>query len=353
MRKILLSFTLIALSIVSVTACSVPQRDTSEPKEPAKVQGTKAYVYTANEGGSISKVDVNTNAVVETITQEGSVHNVQVSPDGKILGATLVPVSKGNMSGMSGGAQMEMNGVALFLDTSTDQLIKKVEVGEHPAHIVFTNDGKYALVTNNESNNVSVIDLSSYKVIKTIETGNGPHGFRVSKDSKFAYVANLGSDTVSVLDLSGFKEVSKIKVGKSPVTTGVTSDGKTMFVSVNAENSLAMVDLASGKIEKIAVGTGPAQVYLQSDDKFIFVANQGTEEKPSNSVSKIDLATRQVVATIETGKGAHGLVVSTDNKYVFVTNMYDDTISVIDNNKVISTIKVGKTPNGISLLQSQ
>ncbi|WP_243454487.1 YncE family protein [Desulfosporosinus fructosivorans] len=89
------------------------------------------------------------------------------------------------------------------------------------------------------------------------------------------------------------------------------------------------------------------------NDKYIFIANQGTEEKPSNSVSKIDLATRQVVATIETGKGAHGLVVSKDNKYIFVTNMYEDTVSIIDNNtnKVSTTVKVGKTPNGISFSQ--
>ncbi|MCO5386902.1 MAG: hypothetical protein NHB14_15325 [Desulfosporosinus sp.] len=33
--------------------------------------------------------------------------------------------------------------------------------------------------------------------------------------------------------------------------------------------------------------------------------------------------------------------------------MYDDTISMIDNNKVIATVNVGKTTNGISFLQSQ
>lgn len=123
MKKILLSFTLLALTMFSTTACSGQQSDTPESKEPAKVQSTKAYVYTADEGGSISKVDVNTNKVVETIKQEGSVHNVQVSPNGKILGATLVP--EGSMSSMSGDAHMEMNGISLFLDTSNDQLIKK------------------------------------------------------------------------------------------------------------------------------------------------------------------------------------------------------------------------------------
>lgn len=65
--------------------------------------------------------------------------------------------------------------------------------------------------------------------------------------------------------------------------------------------------------------------------------------------------TRQVVATIETGKGARGLVVSPDNKYIFVTNMYEDTVSIIDNNtnKVSTTVKVGKTPNGINFSQSK
>jgi len=85
-------------------------------------------------------------------------------------------------------------------------------------------------------------------------------------------------------------------------------------------------------------------------DKYVFVANQGTEEQPSNTVSKIDLTTKKIVVTIETGKGAHGVVVSPDNKYVYVTNMYDGTVSVIDNDtdKVIKTIQVDGEPNGIS-----
>ncbi len=57
-----------------------------------------------------------------------------------------------------------------------------------------------------------------------------------------------------------------------------------------------------------------------------------------------------MVATIETGKGAHGVVTSTDNIRIYVTNMFDNTVSVIDNqeNKVISQVNVGATPNGIS-----
>lgn len=314
---------------------------------------TSSYYFTANESGGISKVDAKSNKVVKTIEVDGSVHNVQVSPNDKILGATMVPKMSGHgeHDDSSMDMDMKMNGFALFYNLKTNKLVHKVEVGEHPAHIVFTNNNKYALVTNNESNNVSVIDLSTYKVVSNIQTGNGPHGFRISKDSKFAYIANMGEDTVSVIDLNELKEVKKMTMGKSPVTTGVTSDNKTLVATLNGENSLAIVDLSSGKVDKVKVGTGPAQVYVQSDDKFAFVANQGTSENPSNTVTKVDLITKQVVATVEVGKGAHGVVTSDDNKYVYVTNMFDNTVSVIDNenNKVIDTIKVGEVPNGISI----
>jgi YVTN family beta-propeller protein len=295
---------------------------------------------------------------VNTIKEaDGLPHNVQVSPNGKVVGYTLVAKMQDNESNggnmdMNKDESMDMNanGFAVFYDVDTGKLIKKVEVGKHPAHIVFTEDGKYVLVTNNEDNNLSVIDAKTYNVNGTISVGKGPHGFRISKDSKFAYVANMGEDTISVVDIENNKEVKKIKVGNTPVTTGVTSDGKTLVATVSGENALAIIDLVTDKIDKIPVGKGPAQVYIELDDKYAFVANQGTEDAPSNTVSKIDLSTKKVAATIETGKGAHGVVVSPDNKYVYVTNMYDGTVSVIDNStdKVIKTVKVEGEPNGIS-----
>jgi len=303
-----------------------------------------AVYYTANEGGSISKVDALSNTQIKNIKLEGVVHNVQISPNGEILGAVLIPKMASHKK------EDEMEGVALFFNTKTDQLIKKVTVGNHPAHIVYTQNGKYVLVTNNEDNTVSVIDAKAYKMIQAISTGKGPHGFRISKDSHYAYIANMGEDTVSVINLFDLKEERKIKVGKTPVTTGITSDGKTLVVTLNAENSLAIVDLATNSLKKIEVGYGPAQVFIEPDDKYIFVANQGTEARPSNTVSKIDLKTKNVVATIVVGKGAHGLVTDNNSKFIYVTNMFENTVSVIDNsrNEVIATVPVGQTPNGIT-----
>ncbi|MCB2296079.1 YncE family protein [Clostridium algoriphilum] len=347
--KLIKSVGIMVVLILTLSGCSSAPKKQSQSSTQIPGKNINSYYFTANEGGSITKIDSATNKVLETINDKGKPHNVQVSPDGKIVAYTSVVMDKKGMS-MSQGGAMGTNGSAFFYNIDTGKLIKKVEVGKHPAHIVFTQDSKYVLVTNNQDNNVSVIDAKTYKLVNNISIGKGPHGFRISKDSRFAYVANMGEDTVSVVDIKNNKELRKIKVGKTPSTTAVTSDGKTLIATINAENSLAVVDLSTDKVEKIAVGVGPAQTYIEPDDKYAFVANQGTEESPSNTVSKIDLTTKKVVATIKTGKGAHGVVTSIDNKIVYVTNMYDNTVSVIDNktNKVTATVKVGKTPNGIS-----
>lgn len=333
---------------LALASCGSKSKNEQAPLDQVGV-AEKSYYYTANEGGSISRVNASTNKVLDTIKVDGSAHNVQISPDDKTVGVTITP----KMSGKDNSMDMKdstMAGYASFYDVETNKLITKVNVGKHPAHIVFTPNGKYALVTNSGDNNVSVIDAGNHSVVNKISTGKTPHGFRISMDSKLAYVANMGEDTVSVLDIESFKEIKKIKVGKTPITTAVTKDNKTLLVTLNGENALAVVDLSTDSIEKIPVGVGPAQVYIEPDNKFAFVANQGTEAAPSNTVSKIDLSTKKVVATIETGKGAHGIVASDNNKFVYVTNMFDNTVSVIDNttNKAIQTVAVDKTPNGIS-----
>ncbi|WNF22555.1 YncE family protein [Mesobacillus jeotgali] len=317
-----------------------------EVKAAKQEQTLEKFYFTANEGGTISKINVKDNKVTETIQADGVVHNIQLSPDGKVVAATLVPES-GHGHGSHGD---EASGKVLFYDANTNDLLKEVEVGNHPAHVVYTGDGKYVLVTNNEDDTVSVINARTYEVVKTIPTGKGPHGFRISADSKFAYIANMGEDTVSAINLETFAE-ERIKTGNTPVTTGVTKDGKTLAVTLFSENSLAIVDLETKQVVKVEVGTGPAQVYIGPDSKYAYVANQGTEETPSNSMSIVNLETKTVVDEILTGNGAHGVTVSGDGKFAYVTNMFDNTVSIIDlESKRVDTIDVGEIPNGITVM---
>lgn len=309
-------------------------------------------VYTADEiGSSVTKLDL-ASGKTTTVPVVVSPHNVQISPDGK----KLFVVGTKAVTNVHGHGHDGAQGTLLVFDAKTFGSSEplEIEVGEHPAHVVVTPDGKRALVTNSEDNDISVIDVASSKIVGTIPTGQSPHGLRPSPDGAEAYVANVGDGTVSVIDLKTNSEAARIPVGKAPVQVGFTPDGAQVFVSLRDEDKVAIIDTKTRKVvERIAVGDGPIQVHATPDGRFLLVANQGTEEKPGDTVSVIDVATRKVVATLKTGPGAHGVAVSSKGNLAFVTNIYDGTLSVLDlsNFEVLANVKVGKGPNGVTYFE--
>ncbi|MCU0924619.1 MAG: beta-propeller fold lactonase family protein [Hydrogenophaga sp.] len=315
-------------------------------------------VYVANEGADMVSVhDPVSFEKLASVPVGQAPHNVQVSPDGKFAWVTNngepaqasgSPAHKGAAHGAHGAQP----GAVWVIDTSTHAVVDKVPVGAHPAHVVVTPDGSHAYVTNGGDNSVSVVDTSARKLVATIAVGQYPHGLRVSPDGKEVYVANLKGGTVSVIDTASQKEVAQLPVGKGPAQTGFTPDGRFAFVSLSQENAVALIDPATRKVvRKIAVGTVPIQLYATPDSRTLLVANQGTRKMPGKTVSLIDLASFKVVKTLETGDGAHGVVVDRDGRLAYVTNIYANTVTVIDvqTSTTVATFAVGAGPNGISV----
>lgn len=317
-------------------------------------------VYVADEEAStVSVIDAASFEKIRSIPVGQGPHNIQVAPDGKLVWVTNngepgKAAEKPAHQGMSKSDNGTMAGVGAVwaIDTATDKVVAKVPIGKHPAHVVVAPDGRHAYITNGGENTVSVVDISAQRVVETIAVGASPHGMRISPDGKQAWVANLKGGTVSVINTQTRKQIAQIAVGKGPAQVGFTPDGRLGFVSLSEENRVAVIDPASRKvIRKVSVGTVPIQVYATPDSRLLLVANQGTREKPGSTVSIIDLETFKAVATVETGRGAHGVVVDRDGRHAFVTNTYANTVSVLDvgERKVIATVQVGGGPNGVSV----
>ncbi len=147
------------------------------------------------------------------------------------------------------------------------------------------------------------------------------------------------------------EKVADIAVGKGPVQVAFSSDGRFVYLSLNAENAVGKIDVAERKlVGKVAVGAVPIQVYVSPDRRHLVVANQGTEERPGTTISIVDTAAFSVVATVETGKGAHGVVIDPSSRHAYVTNIYDDDVAVVDlaERRVVTRVPVEDAPNGIS-----
>lgn len=308
---------------------------------------TSGWVFTADEkAGSISAIDLRTGGV-RTVALSIMPHNVQVTPDGRMV--LLVGM------GMAAGHAPDGTGRLIVLGAGdiVRPPLSNIIVGPHPAHVVTDLSGARAFITDSARNAVLVVPLAAAKIEREIAVGSYPHGLRLSPDGRELFIANMRSNDVSVVDVATLTEIKRIPVGKAPVQVAFTPDGAQVFVSLNGENKVAIIDRVSRSVAaSLPVGRNPVQLQATPDGRLVFVANQGTAAAPDDTVSVINVAQRLIVARVRSGRGAHGVTGSNDGRRIFISNIVDSTVSVIDvqSLKTITNHKVGAGPNGISFL---
>lgn len=114
---------------------------------------------------------------------------------------------------------------------------------------------------------------------------------------------------------------------------------------------MVKIDTETRKIVgKVAVPAPPVQVYLTGDGDTL-VRRPGRRSRTCRTLSIIDTREMNVTKSVQVGKGPHSVTLDPAAKTAWVTNLYDDTVSVIDlpRARVIATVPVGDKPNGISL----
>jgi YVTN family beta-propeller protein len=177
----------------------------------------------------------------------------------------------------------------------------------------------------------------------------------VDLNSYYILALNKSPD-ISVIDpLLGFggSKLLTLVMMKSPGEDWLlTGDGELLFVTLPAINQVAVITTRSWKVlNYIDVGTTPTRITIQPDQHYIWVANDGNEK--DGGVTVIEPATLKVAAKIATGAGNHDIVISSDNRFAFVSNRESETVSVIDVQKLekVSDVKVGPGPASLALSQ--
>src|ERR1700704_1734783 len=70
---------------------------------------------------------------------------------------------------------------------------------------------------------IYIYDLKAKRVTARLNTGDGPNWVVFSPDGKFACVSNTDSDDVSIFSVKERREVARVKVGKGPQRTPLSS----------------------------------------------------------------------------------------------------------------------------------
>ena len=138
-----------------------------------------------------------------------------------------------------------------------------------PQDVRASPDGRIFYVADMMADGVHVVDGESFKQIGFIATGVGAHGLYPSRDGKLLYVANRGSNTVhgkskgkgsiSVIDFATRTVIKTwpIPGGGSPDMGNLSADGKYLWLSGRYDDEVYRIDTTSGGVDKIKVGREP------------------------------------------------------------------------------------------------
>jgi DNA-binding beta-propeller fold protein YncE len=121
----------------------------------------------------------------------------------------------------------------------------KIQLGDSksgPSHVVFTPDGKSALVTRDGDHRVSILSVDGTKVEdskKFMVGGVRPYSIDVSANGKVAVFSDQGGgqgdiDVINVIDLAAKppRIVDTVSVGQTPEGVAMSQDGKHVAITV-------------------------------------------------------------------------------------------------------------------------
>ena len=140
----------------------------------------------------------------------------------------------------------------------------------------------------------------------------------------------------------------------SPTWAAPSPDDAKIYVACNKSNDIVEVDVATWTLgRRIKAGNGVYNLAISPDGKLLVATN-----KRGQSVSVIDRASGRELGQVTTRrKVLHGVVISPDSRYAFVTvegvGSEPGTIEMIDlsTRTTVQTLDIGQQAAGIDFLR--
>lgn len=311
-------------------------------------------------------------------TEPDGPHGVAVSPDGKTLFVTT--------------AHGQPFGYLWKLDAASGRVLRRVELGNFPATVQLGPDGWFAYVVNFNlhgdmvPSSVSIVAVDSMLEVARVPTCVMPHGSRLNPQGTKQYSTCMMNDLLVEVDTRSFAASRHFMLAKghehgdsgpphvehhamahdaraataphaglppascSPTWAQPSADGSRVFVACNKSNDIVEIDVAAWRLtRRWEAGTGVYNLAVTRDGKLLLGTN-----KRGQSVSIFDIAAGKEVARIATQrKVVHGIVISPDDRYAFVSvegiGAEPGTLEVIDlaTRTRVASVDLGQMAGGI------
>ena len=227
-------------------------------------------------------------------------------------------------------------------------------------------------VTNEDSNNVSVINRQTDEIVSTVMVGKKPRGVATGLRRQHirVYVVNSKSNSISVIDptTNTVETEIPIRFGQEPegIAVATMSPGKEIiFVTNYGSNTVSVIDgLTYQETEKVNVKNGPVAIAvdppvealmnaqflsfedierLRNDRKTFFRAYVANRNSKVVTVLKMDISSGRIVDITDINVEWNPIAIDVDYERgkVYVANYGFDNLSIISIPELIKGNKEG------------
>ena len=246
---------------------------------------------------------------------------------------------------LAAGAVLVMNSGDASLsviDMAAQKELRRIPVLREPHHVMLTPDRRELLVGDTVGNELIALDPATFEIRRRIPVAD-PYQLGFSPDAKYLVVNGLARNQVDVYDAATYQLVKRFPIPSMPSHLAFSPYSASVFVSLQGTGRLVAIDLQQMKI-RWTTEVGPAPAGLLLHNGRVLVAIMGSDD-----VAVVDPSNGRVERRIRTGKGAHQLFRSPDQRLIYVNNRIAGTATVLDATtlQVVHSYKLPGGPDDI------
>jgi DNA-binding beta-propeller fold protein YncE len=248
--------------------------------------------------------------------------------------------------------------------TGADTVISATQLGMFPSTVAASPGGGLVFAANSDfhgdkvPSSISVVEPETMFELEKIETCTMPHGSRFSPDGARHYSTCMVDNQLVEIDTDRLRVNRRIDLAEygtagvcSPTWVTLVANGLQLYVACNKGNVILEVDVMTWEVtRRIEAAGAPYNMDLTPDGTRLVATLKGKA-----AVGVWDLASGAQLAEVPTTrKVTHGVIVSPDGRYAFVTvegiGGQPGTVEVLDleSYETVAVADVGKQAGGIS-----
>ena len=248
-----------------------------------------------------------------------------------------------------------------LINQADGKLIKNIQVGYSPSHVMTLPSTDDVTVANNGENSIMMMPAGTSYVFKAMATqapgqnAAHPHGHWVSADGSKIVTPNISTGDVGIYGSNNGGIEARTATGNNlpgahPVAIGMMPDSSKIYATNLLHHSLSVVDGNTGALLKtvnliadynpidgtfkdndgngeIAVGVLPIQTPVSPDGKAVVIAATGGQ------IVIVDTKTDSIVKMLPCDPGCHGANFGAKKGggyYAYVTSKFSNRLIIVD-----------------------